>query len=71
MTELKEFIYELQRYANQTHILRDHYEKLSESEKKLVMEAAPESLKSPREHFQPVFTWLENVHDKLGITHEE
>ncbi|WP_240510203.1 hypothetical protein [Virgibacillus profundi] len=52
-------------------MLKDHFEKLSESEKRLVMDAAPENLKSPKEHFHPVFLWLENLHEKLGIKNED
>lgn len=33
MTELKNFMYELHRYADQTHTLKDAYEKLPEAEK--------------------------------------
>ncbi|MEC5426034.1 hypothetical protein QGM71_21525 [Virgibacillus sp. C22-A2] len=67
MVELKDFIYELHRYANQTHTLKDKYEKLTESEKDMVMEAAPENLQSPDEVFHPVFQWLETMHNRFSV----
>lgn len=65
MQELQDFIYELQRYADQTHVLKDKFEKLSEAEKEMVMNAAPPSLYSPQEYFQPVYQWLEAVHKRM------
>ncbi|UJL48227.1 hypothetical protein KFZ58_08005 [Virgibacillus sp. NKC19-16] len=65
--ELNAFMSELKGYAGQTHKLKDHYEKLSESEKKLVMDAAPERLDSPEEIFHPVFRWLENLQNELDV----
>ncbi|MFC4024263.1 hypothetical protein ACFOUV_10705 [Oceanobacillus longus] len=58
---LQDFIYELHRYAEQTHVLKDKFEKLSETEKALIMDAAPPGLKTPEEYFEPVYQWLENV----------
>ncbi|WP_404459111.1 hypothetical protein [Oceanobacillus kapialis] len=71
MTELKNFMYELHRYADQTHTLKDAYEKLSEEEKHKIMEAAPASVRSPEEFFHPVFSWLESVHSKFEVENEE
>lgn len=65
MVELNAFMAELRGYAGQTHQLKDHFEKLSASEKKLVMDAAPDSLNSPEEIFHPVFRWLENLQGEL------
>ncbi|MBR3120025.1 hypothetical protein [Oceanobacillus profundus] len=62
MQELQNFVYELQRYADQTHTLKDAFEKLSETEKELVMNVAPPRLKAPNEYFQPVYEWLEAIH---------
>ncbi|WP_010649602.1 hypothetical protein [Oceanobacillus massiliensis] len=63
--KLQDFVYELHRYAEQTHVLKDKYEKLSENEKILVMDAAPPSLKTPQEYFQPVYEWLESVNKRM------
>ncbi|MFA1818731.1 hypothetical protein ACDX78_00790 [Virgibacillus oceani] len=71
MEELNDFLYELNKYAGQTHILKDKYEKLSEMEKKEVMDAAPDSLKSPDQSYQPVFEWLETMYEKMDIREEE
>lgn len=71
MTELKDFMYELGRYAEQMHVLRDRYENLTEAEKKLVMEEAPEDLSSPQERFVQVFRWMEELQERLGIENEE
>ncbi|WP_373895865.1 hypothetical protein ACUL41_11255 [Virgibacillus natechei] len=67
MMELNAFMSELRGYAEQTHKLKDHYEKLSESEKKLVMDTAPDHLDSPEEIFHPVFRWLENLQAELDV----
>lgn len=71
MTELKDFMYELGRYAEQMHILKDRYENLSDSEKRLLMEEAPEGLSSPEERFQQVHEWMEDLHQRLGIENRE
>lgn len=63
---LQDFIYELHRYADQAHVLKDKYEKLSETEKALVMDAAPPSLRTPEEHFQPVYQWLETINNLVN-----
>jgi len=65
MIELKDFIYELQQYAGQTHVLKDHYDKLSAEEKKLVMDLAPEDQATPEELFKQVFLWVESVQKQL------
>jgi hypothetical protein len=70
MEELNDFLYELKNYAGQTHALKDKYEKLSEAEKKIVMDAAPDSLKSPDQYFQPVFKWLETMYETIDIREE-
>ncbi|WP_067730074.1 hypothetical protein [Oceanobacillus damuensis] len=62
---LQDFVYELHRYAEQTHVLKDKFEKLTETEKKLVMDAAPPDLRTPEEYFQPVYDWLETVNNLM------
>ncbi|MBY7143793.1 hypothetical protein KFZ56_12200 [Virgibacillus sp. NKC19-3] len=69
--ELHAFMSELRGYAEQTHELKDHYEKLSETEKKLVMDAAPDHLDSPEEIFHPVFRWLQNLQNELDMKNEK
>ncbi|CDO02401.1 multi-sensor signal transduction multi-kinase [Oceanobacillus picturae] len=71
MTELKNFLYELHRYADQTHTLKDAYEKLPEAEKQKVMKTAPASVRSPEEFFHPVFSWLESMHSEFEVENEE
>jgi len=71
MEELNDFLYELKKYAGQTHTLKDKYEKLSEMEKKTVMDAAPDDFKSPDQYFQPVFEWLETMYEEMDIKEEE
>ncbi|GAB3793025.1 hypothetical protein [Virgibacillus kimchii] len=70
MEEINDFLYELKKYAGQTHSLKETYEKLSEAEKRKVMDAAPNSLQSPEEIFQPVFEWLETMYTKVDIKEE-
>lgn len=65
MIELKDFIYELQNFAGQTHVLKDHYDKLSDEEKKLVMDLAPAEHATPEELFKQVFSWVESVQNHL------
>ncbi|MFC3039911.1 hypothetical protein ACFOGI_06565 [Virgibacillus xinjiangensis] len=70
MQHLQIFINELEKHAQQTHRLKDQFEKLSDSEKELVMTAAPHSLKEPQEYYIPVYKWLENLQNNLrGGTH--
>ncbi|WP_042223948.1 hypothetical protein [Oceanobacillus manasiensis] len=71
MTELKNFMYELHRYADQTHTLKDAYEKLSQEEKQQVMDTAPSSIRSPEQFFHPVFSWLESMHNEFEVKNED
>jgi hypothetical protein len=71
MEALEDFLYELKKYAGQTHTLKETYEKLNEAEKRKVMDAAPDSLQTPEEVFQPVFTWLESMYKILDIEEDE
>lgn len=71
MTELKNFMYDLGTYAEHMHVLKDSFQSLSESEKKLVMEEAPEELGSPEERFVLVYRWIESLQERLGIENEE
>ncbi|MFC2950271.1 hypothetical protein [Virgibacillus sediminis] len=65
MEHLKVFMNELEKFAQQTHSLKDQFEKLSDSEKELVMKAAPHSIKEPQEYYTPVYKWLENLQNNL------
>ncbi|CDQ40282.1 MULTISPECIES: hypothetical protein [Virgibacillus] len=65
MTELKDFVYELHRYADQTHTLKDKYEKLTDDEKEFVMSTAPEDIETPNQQHHPVFSWLENLQNQI------
>lgn len=69
--ELEGFMYELGRYAEHMHVLRDTFESLSESERQLIMEEAPEQLKSPEERFVLVYDWMDKLHKRLGIKNEQ
>ncbi|WP_164217888.1 hypothetical protein [Virgibacillus sp. YIM 98842] len=71
MEELNDFLYELKKYAGQTHTLKDKYEKLNEAEKKKVMDAAPDNLSAPDQFFQPVFEWLEAMYESMDVREEE
>lgn len=71
MIELKDFVYELQRYADQTHILKDKFEKLPEEQKAAVLKYAPENQPNPEEHYRLVFKWLEMVQAEAGIVEKK
>ncbi|ASN05924.1 hypothetical protein [Virgibacillus necropolis] len=71
MLELKDFVYELHRYADQTHILKDKYEKLSEAEKAMVVKHAPINQPTPEEHYELVYRWLEKVQSEVGVVEKE
>ncbi|WP_404452434.1 hypothetical protein LG329_18905 [Virgibacillus necropolis] len=71
MIELKDFVYELHRYADQTHILKDKYEKLSNEEKIMILKTAPVNQPTPEEHYELVFRWLEKVQSEFGVTEKE
>jgi len=71
MEELNDFLYELKKYAGQTHMLKEKYEKLNEAEKKKVMDAAPDNVRAPDQFFQPVFDWLEAMYESMDINEEE
>lgn len=60
-SELKNFLYELGNYANHTHILKDAYEKLSDSEKALVAENSPNDQVSPIAQDKLAFEWLSTI----------
>ncbi|WP_244527647.1 hypothetical protein [Virgibacillus chiguensis] len=64
MTEYSDFMYELHKYATQTHALKDKFEKLSAEEKQVVIHAAPEEITNPERIHHPVFQWLENLQNK-------
>ncbi|MFD1037131.1 hypothetical protein ACFQ3N_01640 [Virgibacillus byunsanensis] len=66
MTELNDFMYELNGFASQSHILKDKYDKLTDSEKKMVMNLADSKQTTPPELFQQVITWMEAMHEQLG-----
>lgn len=71
MIELQDFVYELQRYADQTHVLKDKFEKLPETQKKMVLENAPANQPTPEEHYRLVFSWLEKVQAETGVAEKE
>ncbi|MGY0692216.1 hypothetical protein ACW2QC_05400 [Virgibacillus sp. FSP13] len=65
-TELKDFLYELKNYADQTHILKDKYEKLPDNEQKLVMQHTPDAHLSPLTQDKLVFRWLGSMQSGLS-----
>lgn len=71
MLELKDFVYELHRYAGQTHTLKDKFEKLTEAEKGMVLKHAPVNQPTPEEHYKLVFHWLEKVQDEVGVVEKK
>ncbi|WP_430786262.1 hypothetical protein VBD025_13335 [Virgibacillus flavescens] len=71
MIELQDFVYELQRYADQTHVLKDKFEKLPEKQKKMVLDHAPNNQPNPEEHYKLVFNWLEKVQEEAGVAEKE
>lgn len=66
-TELRDFLYELGNYADKTHILKDHYEKLTDEEKTLIMDLAPTDQLSPETQDKLAFEWLSAVQKKLSV----
>lgn len=71
MIELDDFVYELERYADQTHNLKDKFEKLPEEQKAVVLKYAPENQPTPEEHYKLVFNWLEKVQAEAGVVEKE
>lgn len=59
--EVKNFLYEFGNYAKQMHNLKDAYEKLSDSEKALVMEHSPNDQLSPIAMDKLTFEWLSTM----------
>ncbi|AIF43916.1 hypothetical protein [Virgibacillus sp. SK37] len=68
MVELDDFLYDFHRFANETHNLKDKYEKLPPDVKQKIIDAAPESIKSPNELYHSVFTWLERIDKEMNVT---
>lgn len=65
-SEVKDFLYELGKYADQTHILKDAYERLTDSEKALVMENSPNDQRSPIAQDKLAFEWLSTMQKGIG-----
>jgi len=67
MSDIQDFIYELNQYTTQAHALRDSYNKLSESEKKLIMDLAPKTIDSPNVKFEQTVEWLRFLQDYFAV----
>ncbi|WP_077622186.1 hypothetical protein [Sediminibacillus massiliensis] len=70
MTELQDFLYELNRYMNQTSVLQDSYKRLSENEKQLVLAQSPNG-SSPDALYNQSISWLNSLQEEMGIKDEE
>lgn len=71
MIELQDFVYELHRYADQTHVLKDKFEKLPEAEKAMVLKHAPANQPTPEEHYKLVFNWLEKIQAEANVVEKK
>lgn len=61
MDELRNFIYELRGFAQQSHDLKDAYDMLTEEQKQMIMDLSPGDRLSPEQLFQEAFQWFETV----------
>ncbi|GGB53375.1 hypothetical protein F3157_20985 [Virgibacillus dakarensis] len=69
--ELKDFLYELGKYADQTHILKDKYEKLADDEKVFVLQHSPDNQLSPIVQDKLAFDWLSTMQQEIGAADEK
>lgn len=69
--EMENFLYELKKQAEQTHILKDAYETLSPTEQETITSIAPSSQPMPFEQYKSIFEWYEQMHKELGNTDDQ
>ncbi|MBU5468406.1 hypothetical protein KQI49_16400 [Virgibacillus sp. MSJ-26] len=71
MTDVQDFLYELNRYTTQAHSLRDSYNKLNDSEKQLIMDLAPKAVESPNAKFEQTVEWLRFLQNYFAVGEKE
>ena len=67
LSQLQDFLYELNRYTTQAHILKDTYDKLSEAEKQRLMNHAPITSDPPDVLFEQTVEWIESLNEHFGV----
>lgn len=67
MSELKNFLYELNNMTTQAHTLKDAYEKLNDSEKAIIMKHAPKTTEPPNMTFEQTVQWLRALNDYFSV----
>lgn len=71
LKEIQDFLYELNKYTTQAHTLKDCFEKLSDSEKDMIMNHAPEMKEPPDIAFQQTVQWLQSLNAYFAVTADE
>lgn len=71
MSDIQDFFYELNRYTTQAHTLKDCYDKLSESEKQLIMSHAPVMTDPPNIMFEHTVEWVRSLHEHFAVGEKE
>ncbi|WP_053219835.1 hypothetical protein [Virgibacillus senegalensis] len=69
MLELQDFLYELNKYMDQTSILKDAYNRLSDSEKQFVLSQSPNQT-PPDVLAEDATKWLSAMQTEMGISNE-
>ncbi|QTM99256.1 hypothetical protein ERJ70_08040 [Sediminibacillus dalangtanensis] len=70
MLELQDFLYELNKYMDQSSILKDAYNRLSDTEKQLVLSQSPTQT-PPDELAENATKWLSAMQKEMGVTGDE
>ncbi|WP_371068437.1 hypothetical protein [Sediminibacillus sp. JSM 1682029] len=70
MLELQDFLYELNKYMDQSSTLKDAFNRLTETEKQLVLSQSPTHT-SPVELAENAIKWHTAMQKEMGVTGEE
>jgi len=71
LSQLQDFLYELNRYTTQAHTLKDTYEKLCEDEKQKIMNHAPIKSDSPDVLFKQTVEWIESLNEHFAVDEDK
>ncbi|SDJ75805.1 hypothetical protein [Sediminibacillus albus] len=69
MQQLQDFLYELNKYMDQTSVLKDSYNRLTDSEKNLVLSQSPTN-QSPDKLSEDATKWLSAMQKEMGINND-
>ncbi|HLR80157.1 MAG TPA: hypothetical protein VK119_06210 [Bacillota bacterium] len=68
--EMEDFLYELKNYAQQTHIFKDAFERLTPEEQDKVSALDPYDQPMPPQQHRQTFGWLEQMQNELSAANK-